>query len=117
MKRLLWLIATCIACNGETPDPPPQAEFIIELQDADPAFLAVAPAGADLIAVGGPFVGEGPPAILAAVALNAGAGLWLAGAAEDIVAGYERVQRAFSDGTVGAKLDEIVKRSNELSNA
>jgi anthranilate synthase/phosphoribosyltransferase len=59
--------------------------------------------------------GGGIRAIREAVQLNAGAGLWLYGAVDDIKTGYERVRDAFADGSVESKLDEIVARSNELS--
>lgn len=64
--KLALLASLLIAC-GDDPEPePPKEVWGAEVDGVDPAFLAVAPlggAGSDLIAVGGPFVGDGPPAI------------------------------------------------------
>ncbi len=51
--------------------------------------------------------GEGPPALLDAVALNAGAALYVAGVVDDIPTGYAAGRGALGDGTTQRKLDEI----------
>ena len=58
--------------------------------------------------------GRGSRAIAASVQLNAGAGLWVYGLAEDIKTGYDLAKDAFESGKVKRKLDEVVERSNEL---
>ena len=59
--------------------------------------------------------GGGSRAIRESVALNAGAGLWLYGLADDIRRGYELATDAFESGRVGRKLEEVRARSVELS--
>ena len=61
--------------------------------------------------------GKGPAAIQASVAVNAGAALFLAGAAESLTAGYEAVCEAFAAGAVAEKLDEVVSVSGALASA
>lgn len=58
-------LAGLLACDGdpEPPPAPPEAAWTLELMDAEPAFLAVAQAGDDLIAIGGPLAGGGAPAV------------------------------------------------------
>ena len=46
--------------------------------------------------------------------LNAGAALYIAGISESIQAGYERAKKAFADGFVKAKLDQIIEESQAL---
>ena len=51
--------------------------------------------------------GLGRPAILAAVALNAGAALYIALQANTIQEGYERALQALEDGSVLRKVEEV----------
>ena len=52
--------------------------------------------------------GGGSPAIRDAVLLNAGAGLYVYGAAESVRDGYEKARSALVRGAVGEKLEEII---------
>jgi hypothetical protein len=80
--RLTPCLALLAACGsdpgpaGGTPDGGAGAEvFALELSDREPALLAVAPLepeGRRLVAVGGPFVGDGPPAVF----LRDASGAW-----------------------------------------
>ena len=58
--------------------------------------------------------GGGSRAIAASVQLNAGAGLWIYGLADDIASGYAMAKDAFELGKVKLKLDEVIELSNEL---
>jgi len=59
--------------------------------------------------------GGGPAAIRDAVALNAGAALALYGVATDLVDGVARVRSAIADGTLGAFVDRVARRSQALA--
>ncbi len=52
--------------------------------------------------------------VLDAVCLNAGAGLYLSGVAQDIADGYKMAKDAFASGSVKAKLDQIVETAAAL---
>lgn len=58
--------------------------------------------------------GQGPRGLLQAVALNAGAALYVYGLAESIRDGYAAAADAFRDGKVLAKFEEIRRVSGEL---
>jgi anthranilate synthase/phosphoribosyltransferase len=58
--------------------------------------------------------GQGHHGIKEAVLLNTGAALYVAGMAEDMRDGYEKAKKAFKDGSVKAKIDEIIKESQSL---
>jgi anthranilate synthase/phosphoribosyltransferase len=51
--------------------------------------------------------GIGRPAILAAVALNAGAALYIARQVKTIQEGYQRALQALEDGSVLRKIEEV----------
>jgi anthranilate phosphoribosyltransferase len=53
--------------------------------------------------------------VLDAVCLNAGAGLFVTGAAGSVAEGAALARRAFADGRVAAKLDEIIRRAGQLA--
>ena len=57
--------------------------------------------------------GTGRPAIKAAVCLNAGAALVVAGAAADLAEGYSMAVTALDDGTAAAKLDALRRASDQ----
>ena len=59
--------------------------------------------------------GGGRPTIKAAVALNAGAVLYISGRARTIKDGYDRAVAAIADGTARAKLVDIVRASETLA--
>jgi anthranilate synthase/phosphoribosyltransferase len=59
--------------------------------------------------------GDGPGAVRDALLVNAGAALFVAGAAESAAAGCEAARNAFERGAVKEKLDEVVARSRELA--
>jgi anthranilate synthase/phosphoribosyltransferase len=59
--------------------------------------------------------GEEREGLLDAVCLNAGAGLFAAGLAADIVEGCGLARAAFADGRVGAKLDQVMRRAGQLA--
>ncbi|MBN1410536.1 MAG: bifunctional anthranilate synthase component II/anthranilate phosphoribosyltransferase [Spirochaetales bacterium] len=56
--------------------------------------------------------GKGIPAIREAVALNAGAALYVAGLASDVKDGYTKAKEALESGRVSEKLDQIIRESN-----
>ena len=56
--------------------------------------------------------GDGSSALLDAVALNAGAALYVYGEVLDISEGYKRARTAIIDGTTASKLDQIVVELN-----
>lgn len=58
--------------------------------------------------------GEGLGGMLDAVCLNAGAGLFVSGAAPGIVDGYRMAREAFASGRVKAKLEEIISSAGRL---
>ncbi|MBN2531391.1 MAG: bifunctional anthranilate synthase component II/anthranilate phosphoribosyltransferase [Spirochaetales bacterium] len=58
--------------------------------------------------------GKGHDAIKEAVLLNTGAALYIAGIAESIQAGYLKAKNAFQDGSVKAKIEQIIKESQAL---
>ena len=58
--------------------------------------------------------GGGPLALRDAVAVNAGAALYVAGAAPDIAAGYRRARTVLEDGTAAAKLQAVVTATRDL---
>ena len=90
----------------------------------DPASCGIAPASLDDLKGGDAehnaalartlLAGGGPPALRDAVAVNAGAALYVAGAAPDIAAGYRRARTALEDGTAAAKLEEVVTATADL---
>lgn len=55
--------------------------------------------------------GQGRPALLEAVSLNAGAALSLYGAAESVTEGYKQAREALLGGAAAAKLQELVEAS------
>jgi anthranilate synthase/phosphoribosyltransferase len=55
------------------------------------------------------------PALRDAVALNAGAGLYVCGLAESLESGYRAAMAALADGRVAKKLEEVVSLSKVLS--
>ena len=93
-------------------------------REFDPASCGIAPAAlADL--QGGDaahnaalarelLAGGGPRGLRDAVAVNAGAALYVAGAAPDIAAGYRRASTALEDGSAAAKLKEVVTTTAHL---
>ena len=58
--------------------------------------------------------GGGPAALRDAVALNAGAALYVCGAAPDIAAGYRRAREALIGGTAAAKLQQVIATAGAL---
>lgn len=58
--------------------------------------------------------GRGPEGLLQAVSLNAGAALFVYGAAETVGDGFETVAEAFSSGKVYSKFQEIIGTCREL---
>jgi anthranilate synthase/phosphoribosyltransferase len=58
--------------------------------------------------------GGGPAALRDAVALNAGAALYVCGAAPDIAAGYRRARTALEGGAAAAKLEQVVATAGAL---
>ena len=58
--------------------------------------------------------GKGTDAICEAVAINAGAALYVSGIADSIQNGCGAAKEAIASGRVAAKLDEIAKRSTQL---
>ena len=58
--------------------------------------------------------GGGPPALRDAVAVNAGAALYVAGAAPDIAAGYRRARTVLQDGSAAAKLQDVLTTTTAL---
>lgn len=59
--------------------------------------------------------GSGSQAIAHAVALNAGAGLYVYGAAESVEEGYRKAMAALADGRAAKRLEEVCSLSRELS--
>jgi anthranilate phosphoribosyltransferase len=55
--------------------------------------------------------GTGHDAIKEAVLLNTGAALYVAGISESIKDGYVKAKNAFEDGSVKAKVEQIIKES------
>ncbi|MDR3210646.1 MAG: anthranilate phosphoribosyltransferase, partial [Planctomycetota bacterium] len=53
--------------------------------------------------------------MLEAACLNAGAGLFVAGATPDIASGYHKVRQAFAAGQVGKYFTSVITRSQELA--
>ena len=90
----------------------------------DPASCGIAPAKLDELAGGDAahnaalarelLAGGGTPALRDAVAVNAGAALYVAGAVPDIAAGYRRARAALADGAAAAKLNEVVAATADL---
>ena len=90
----------------------------------DPASCGIAPASLDELAGGDAehnaalarelLAGGGPLALRDAVAVNAGAALYVAGAAPDIAAGYRRARTVLEDGTAAAKLQAVVTATRDL---
>jgi anthranilate synthase/phosphoribosyltransferase len=58
--------------------------------------------------------GNGNDAIKEAVLLNTGAALYIAGITESIQAGYIKAKNAFADGSVKAKIEQIIRESESL---
>ena len=93
-------------------------------REFDPASCGIAPATVDELAGGDAahnaamarelLAGGGRPALRDAVAVNAGAALYVAGAAPDIAAGYRRARTALEDGSAAAKLEEVVTATRGL---
>ena len=94
------------------------------VSEFDPASCGIAPAALDELKGGAAahnaalaralLGGGGPPALRDAVAVNAGAALYVAGAAPDIAAGYRRACTVLADGSAAAKLDEVVAATADL---
>ena len=94
------------------------------VSEFDPASCGIAPASLDELKGGDAahnaalarelLAGGGRPALRDAVAVNAGAALYVAGAAPDIVAGYRRARAVLADGGAAAKLDEVVAATADL---
>jgi anthranilate synthase/phosphoribosyltransferase len=61
--------------------------------------------------------GGGPEAIRASVAVNTAAALVVAGAAENLAAGYDLASEALRSGAVGDKLEEVIAASKELKDS
>ncbi len=61
--------------------------------------------------------GEDRSGLLDAVCLNAGAGLFVAGKADDIVDGYKQAKNAFASGLAAKKVEEILDRARALTEA
>ena len=90
----------------------------------DPAACGIAPATVEELAGGDAahnaalarelLAGGGPTALRDAVAVNAGAALYVAGQAPDIAAGYRRARTALEDGSAAAKLQEVVTATADL---
>lgn len=59
--------------------------------------------------------GEGSEAQQAVVAANAGAGLWIGGAAPDLRAGVERARGTLASGRAGALLADLVELTRRLA--
>ncbi|MCC8179367.1 MAG: anthranilate phosphoribosyltransferase [Planctomycetes bacterium] len=59
--------------------------------------------------------GEETAAVLEAVCLNAGAGLFVSGAAETIVAGYRQARDAFASGLVKRYFADVLDQANALA--
>ena len=84
----------------------------------DPATCAIAPATLEELKGGSAadnaalarelLAGAGRAGLRAAVALNAGAALYVCGAAPDIAAGYRRAREALAGGAAAAKLEQVV---------
>ncbi len=53
--------------------------------------------------------GKGPKALMEAVSLNAGAGLFVYGRASSITEGYETAKEALENGRVAKKLEEVIE--------
>ena len=93
-------------------------------REFDPASCGIAPASLDELTGGDAahnaalarelLAGGGPLALRDAVAVNAGAALYVAGAAPDIAAGYRRARDVLADGSAAAKLEEVVAATGEL---
>ena len=87
-------------------------------REFDPASCEVAPAtlaelkggsAADNAALARELLaGGGPAALRDAVALNAGAALYVSGSAPDIATGYRRAREALAGGAAAAKLKEVI---------
>ena len=94
------------------------------VSEFDPASCGIAPASLDELKGGDAahnaalarelLAGGGRPALRDAVAVNAGAALYVAGTAPDIVAGYRRARAVLADGGAAAKLDEVVAATADL---
>ena len=94
------------------------------VSEFDPASCGIAPAALDELKGGDAahnaalarelLAGGGRPALRDAVAVNAGAALYVAGAAPDIAAGYRRACTVLADGSAAAKLDEVVAATADL---
>ena len=94
------------------------------VSEFDPASCGIAPASLDALKGGDAahnaalaralLGGGGRPALRDAVAVNAGAALYVAGAAPDIAAGYRRACTVLADGSAAAKLDEVVAATADL---
>lgn len=63
MRRLVLGAMVLVACSGtgDDGDDPVVPTWSLELSSLDAAMLAIQPVGSDLLAVGGPFTGEGTP--------------------------------------------------------
>ena len=93
-------------------------------REFDPASCEVAPAtlaelkggsAADNAALARELLaGGGPAALRDAVALNAGAALYVSGAVPDIATGYGRARDALAGGAAAAKLEEVVAATGAL---
>ncbi|MDR2390723.1 MAG: anthranilate phosphoribosyltransferase [Planctomycetota bacterium] len=59
--------------------------------------------------------GDEAAGVLDAVCLNAGGGLFVTGMAKTVAEGADLARRAFAQGRVAAKLDEIIRRAVELA--
>lgn len=61
VKRILPLLL--VACSGTTTTPAGDPTWALVEEGLDPAVLAIAPVGDDVLAVGGPLTGDGPSAL------------------------------------------------------
>ena len=94
-----------------------EREFDAASCEIAPATLAELKGGsaADNAAVARELLaGGGPAALRDAVALNAGAALYVSGAVPDIAAGYRRGREALAGGVVAAKLEEVIAAARAL---
>ena len=90
----------------------------------DPAACDIAPATLAELKGGGAadnaalahelLAGGGPAALRDAVALNAGAALYVAGAVPDIATGYRRAGEALAGGAAAAKLEQVIAAVHAL---
>ena len=93
-------------------------------REFDPAECGIVPATLDELKGGSAqenaalardlLAGGGPVALRDAVALNAGAALYVCGAVPDIAGGYRRAREALTGGTAAAKLEQVLAATRAL---